>query len=143
MFNISSSSALYPCDTLYSHLLPWIALYSLYPIIMPAKKIKTDVSVEVNLPPEKLEALEATKAASKDALQSYMIFQSWTVDKSPGLKRVILPNVGNAKKRNVACPRGYRLASVVLCPRLDLLTFARPAEGAKSLIWWKSEWVTT
>ncbi|KAG8883188.1 hypothetical protein FRB98_003275 [Tulasnella sp. 332] len=80
--------------------------------MLPRKgKAKGDIApTTVVLSPAKLEALEATKSSSKDALQSFMIFQSWTVDKSPGLKRMILPppSSGNGKTRKIACPRGYR-----------------------------------
>ncbi|KAG8994772.1 hypothetical protein FRB94_012565 [Tulasnella sp. JGI-2019a] len=78
---------------------------------MPPRKAKTKAAnaepVTVTLSPDKLEVLEATKSASKDALQSFLIFQSWTIDKSPGLKRMILPS-SSTKPRKIACPRGYR-----------------------------------
>ncbi|KAG8903870.1 hypothetical protein FRB99_002639 [Tulasnella sp. 403] len=60
------------------------------------------------LTPEKITALESTKGSSKDSLRSQLIFQSWMIDKPPGLKCTILGASGTGRKRKVALPRGYR-----------------------------------
>ncbi|KAG8934866.1 hypothetical protein FRC01_014032 [Tulasnella sp. 417] len=64
---------------------------------MPPKKLKAKPEAPL-VSPEKVKELEGTKSASRDSLRSQLLFQSWAIDKSPGFKRVIVPQAGKSKE---------------------------------------------
>lgn len=74
---------------------------------MPPKKPKAKPEAPA-VSPAKLKELEGTKSASRDSLRSQLLFQSWAIDKSPGFKRIIVPQAGKGTKRKISLPRGYR-----------------------------------
>lgn len=83
---------------------------------MPPKKMKAKAEAPA-ISPERMKELEGTKGASRDSLRSQLLFQSWAIDKSPGFKRVIVPQAGKGTKRKISLPRGYRRAELPLLKR--------------------------
>ncbi|KAG9017976.1 hypothetical protein FRB90_012801 [Tulasnella sp. 427] len=75
---------------------------------MPPRKQKPAKVEAPTISPTRMKELEGSKGTARDSLRSQLLFQSWTIDKSPGSKRVIVPQAGKVTKRKISLPRGSK-----------------------------------